>query len=284
MRAVAAFGVAFAVNGLAQATGWPGTTRGMADWTTPQTRGSAMAAFSTCYQVGGFVAVWFAGFLAKVYGWRAAFYGPALVLIAVAVAVLVFFPPAPPQELDPAPPGGVSFDIATTDLSATAPSDYTTRALAAQAIPPGATSYAFDVSVQGDAASEPDETFRVDVTNVVGDVIVGDAQAIGTIVNDDIDRIHDVQGNGATSPIVGATVTVEGVVTASFQGNGGLSGFFLQEEDADADADPNTSEGVFVYCGACPTAVAEGQRVRASGTVSEFFGLTEITASAPTLR
>ena len=181
---------------------------------------------------------------------------------------------------DPAPPGGVSFDIATTDLSATAPSDYTTRALAAQAIPPGATSYAFDVSVQGDAASEPDETFRVDVTNVVGDVIVGDAQAIGTIVNDDIDRIHDVQGNGATSPIVGATVTVEGVVTASFQGNGGLSGFFLQEEDLDADADPQTSEGIFVFCSGCPVAVAEGQRVRATGGVSEFFNMTQVNATS----
>ena len=105
-----AFGVAFAVNGLAQATGWPGTTRGMADWTTPQTRGSAMAVFSTCYQVGGFVAVWFAGFLAKAYGWRAAFYGPALVMIAVAVAVLVFFPSAPAQELAAATPDGAPLD------------------------------------------------------------------------------------------------------------------------------------------------------------------------------
>ena len=30
---------------------------------------------------------------------------------------------------------------------------------------------------------------------------------------------------------------------------------------------------------ACPTAVAEGQRVRATGVVSEFNGMTEITAS-----
>src|SRR5262249_37321159 len=55
--------------------------------------------------------------------------------------------------------------------------------------------------------------------------------------------------------------------------------FFLQEEDADADADPATSEGIFVFCIGCPTAVAEGQRVRATGTVSEFFNMTEITAS-----
>ena len=180
---------------------------------------------------------------------------------------------------DPAPAGGVTFDIATSDVSATAPSDYAAHALTGQSIPAGATSYAFDVTVNGDSASEPDETFRVDVANVTGGVILGDLQAIGAILNDDLDRIHAVQGSGASSPIVGATVTVEGVVTASFQGNGGLSGFFLQEEDADADADPNTSEGVFVFCSACPVAVAEGQRVRATGSVSEFFGMTQVNAT-----
>ena len=41
----------------------------------------------------------------------------------------------------------------------------------------------------------------------------------------------------------------------------------------------STSEGVFVFCNTCPTAVAEGQRVRVTGPVSEFFGATEITAS-----
>ena len=50
-----------------------------------------------------------------------------------------------------------------------------------------------------------------------------------------------------------------------FQGNARLQGFFLQEEDADVDADPATSEGIFVFCSACPTAVAEGQRVRVTG-------------------
>ena len=59
-------------------------------------------------------------------------------------------------------------------------------------------------------------------------------------------------------------MTVEGVVVGDFQaqGSGELRGFFLQEEDADADADPQTSEGIFVFCSACPTAVAEGQRVQ----------------------
>src|SRR4029079_3130878 len=117
------------------------------------------------------------------------------------------------------------------------------------------------------------------VTNVTG-ADVADAQGQGTIQNDDLYKIHDVQGNGPSTPIAGAVVSVEGVVTASFQGSGQLKGFFLQEEDADADADPTTSEGIFVFCSGCSTAVSEGQRVKVTGTVSEFNGLTEISATA----
>jgi len=177
----------------------------------------------------------------------------------------------------PAPAGGVTFDIATANGTAAAPGDYTAKSLTGQTIPAGSSTYTFDVLVNGDTTPETDETFFVNVTNVTN-AIATDGQGLGTIVNDDITRIHDVQGNGAATPIPGSTVTVEGVVTADFQGTN-IQGFFLQEEDADADADPATSEGIFVFCGGCPTPVAEGQRVRATGTVSEFNLLTEITAS-----
>ncbi|HXT21958.1 MAG TPA: ExeM/NucH family extracellular endonuclease, partial [Thermoanaerobaculia bacterium] len=92
-------------------------------------------------------------------------------------------------------------------------------------------------------------------------------------------KIHDVQGNGAVTPMAGNTVAVEGVVVGNYQGNSKLQGFFLEEEDADADADPNTSEGIFVFCSSCPTAVAEGQRVRVLGTAQEFSQMTEIAAT-----
>ncbi len=56
-------------------------------------------------------------------------------------------------------------------------------------------------------------------------------------------KIHDVQGNGAASPLVGQTVAIEGIVVGDFQDgasgtNGDFNGFHIQEEDADADADP----------------------------------------------
>ncbi|HUD43014.1 MAG TPA: ExeM/NucH family extracellular endonuclease [Dokdonella sp.] len=184
---------------------------------------------------------------------------------------------------EPAPSGGVTFDIATADGSAIAPSDYVARALSGQTIPAGSDQYAFAVTVNGDTAVEPDESFYVRVSNVTGAIAVV-AEGVGTIRNDDAPpashRIHQLQGSGASTPIgAGVTVSVEGVVTASHQGGTRLSGFFVQEEDADADSNPATSEGIFVYCGSCPVAVAEGQRVRISGTVSEYFGMTQLNAT-----
>lgn len=96
-----------------------------------------------------------------------------------------------------------------------------------------------------------------------------------------ITRIHDIQGNGSASPIIGSTVTIEAVVIGDYQGPAAteLRGFFIQEEDADVDADPMTSEGIFVFCSACPDAVNVGDIVRVTGTVSEFFDMTQITAA-----
>jgi sugar phosphate permease len=88
------FGVFFCLNGFAQSTGWPGTTRAMAEWTTLENRGTVMAFWATCYQVGGIVATALAAWLLR-FGWRAAFYGPALWLAAVAVLVLVLLRPGP---------------------------------------------------------------------------------------------------------------------------------------------------------------------------------------------
>ncbi len=84
------FGALFFVNGLAQSTGWPGTTSAMAEWTTRQNRGTVMAFWCTCYQVGSIVASDVAGYLARRYGWRAAFFGPSLWMLGVALLILLF--------------------------------------------------------------------------------------------------------------------------------------------------------------------------------------------------
>ncbi len=90
--------------------------------------------------------------------------------------------------------------------------------------------------------------------------------------------IHEVQGSGTSSPLAGTSVIVEGVVVGDFQGPSSLNGFFLQEEDGHADADPATSEGVFVFDSGSGVAVSAGDVVRVTGTVVEFNSLTEISA------
>jgi uncharacterized protein (TIGR03437 family) len=86
---------------------------------------------------------------------------------------------------EPAQAGGVTFDIATADGTATvANSDYVARSLPAQTIPAGQSSYKFDVTVNGDTLVEPDEAFAVNVTNVTGASAL-DGQGQGTIKNDD---------------------------------------------------------------------------------------------------
>ena len=78
--------------------------------------------------------------------------------------------------------------------------------------------------------------------------------------------IHDIQGAGASSPLVGQTVTTTGVVTALR-----TNGFYLQAPDGEADADPATSEGVLVFTNSAPpSAAAVGNRVRVSGSVVEY--------------
>lgn len=84
----------------------------------------------------------------------------------------------------PAPTGGVTFDIATANNTATEPSDYTFNSLTSQTIPAGSSSYSFTVLINGDTDVEPTETFFVNITNVTG-ATVTDGQGQGTIQNDD---------------------------------------------------------------------------------------------------
>jgi len=181
----------------------------------------------------------------------------------------------------PAGPGGVTFDIATQDGTATdADNDYEPNAVTSHTIPADESTYTFSVTVNGDTAVEPDETFSVNVTNVTG-ATVSDGQGVGTIVNDDVTDafIHNIQGSGGTVTGPGP-FGVEAIVVGDYQSSDQLSGFFIQEEDADVDADPATSEGIFVFCSSCPTPVSVGDKVRVTGGASEFFGMSQLTATS----
>ena len=188
----------------------------------------------------------------------------------------------------PARPGGLTFEYSTADGTATAGSDYVAVPPTPATIPEGATSVVVSVLVNGDTVVEPNETFFINIDNA-GGAAVTDGQSLGTIVNDDVTvtPIHDIQGNGNFSPLAGQTVTTRGIVTGRRN-----NGFFLQTADAGADADPATSQGVFVFTGTAPPAdAAIGNELFVTGAVVEFvpaadpgqLSLTEITGPSITL-
>jgi len=93
--------------------------------------------------------------------------------------------------------------------------------------------------------------------------------------------IYTVQGDGLASPLVGSEVAVEGIVVGDFQNNtsldnGNLNGFHVQDPMGDGNA--ATSDGVFIYAPGVMD-IATGEAVRVRGAISEYNGMTEITAS-----
>ncbi|MGW8481833.1 ExeM/NucH family extracellular endonuclease [Microbacterium sp. NPDC055903] len=93
--------------------------------------------------------------------------------------------------------------------------------------------------------------------------------------------IAEVQGTGAESPLSGQTVTVEGVVTADFR-TGGYKGIVIQTQGSggETDATPGASDGVFVYLNALAPTLAIGDLVSVTGSVSEYFGQTQINPAS----
>jgi uncharacterized repeat protein (TIGR01451 family) len=139
-----------------------------------------------------------------------------------------------------APTGGVTFDIATEENTATvADNDYVTRRLLAQTIPAGSSTYTFDVTVNGDLAIEANEAFLVDVTNVSG-ATVADGQGTGTIQNDDsptlsLDDIFQVETDSGTT-------TFTFTVTSSLPAPAGGITFDIATADGAAQDDNPPAE------------------------------------------
>ncbi len=111
-----------------------------------------------------------------------------------------------------------------------------------------------------------------------GTMIDGTNYDCDPIVNPTITKIHDIQGNNASSPMEGAMKRIEGIVVGDFQDTSTeLRGFFVQEEVLDFDIDPTTSEGIFVYDNGFGVDVAIGDIVKVTGTVAEYNNQTQLT-------
>jgi predicted extracellular nuclease len=124
-----------------------------------------------------------------------------------------------------------------------------------------------DVKVFAEGVADLDEPLQ----NMTGDYVF----SFDTLAEPIEVKIHEIQGSGSKVAITDPVI-VEAIVVGDFQNGDQLDGFFIQEEDTDADDDKNTSEGIFVYCPECPTDVAVGDLVEVIGRPEDFFGMTQI--------
>lgn len=118
--------------------------------------------------------------------------------------------------------------------------------------------------VSGDIVGEGNETLRVRLSNPVGNVVIADDEAVGTILNDDLVTlsIGSIQGAGHASSYAGQTVRTAGIVTAVDS-----NGYYIQDG---GDGIAATSDGIFVFTGGAPT-VRVGDALDLTGAVSEFL-------------
>ncbi len=91
-------------------------------------------------------------------------------------------------------------------------------------------------------------------------------------------EIYEIQGEGMTSPYENQQVTTNNNIVTLVSGNG----FFLQTPDSRSDNNPNTSDGIYVYLEQTPE-VQVGDMVNVSGTVKEYYEMTEISSPEVTV-
>ncbi|WP_329174473.1 endonuclease/exonuclease/phosphatase family protein [Streptomyces sp. NBC_01477] len=81
-------------------------------------------------------------------------------------------------------------------------------------------------------------------------------------------KIHDIQGDTRNSPFAGKAITGATGIVTGVRDYGSSRGFWVQ--DPNPDANPRTSEGIFVFTSSSPTVVV-GDSVSVAGTVSQYY-------------
>lgn len=84
------FLICMVLNGAGQSTGWSGLLRIMSNWYEKKERGVVMGWWTTCYVIGGFLAVlyatwWGTNNIFPAFGWKKVFWAPALLLLLITI-------------------------------------------------------------------------------------------------------------------------------------------------------------------------------------------------------
>ncbi|QKQ74692.1 ExeM/NucH family extracellular endonuclease [Nostoc sp. TCL240-02] len=163
----------------------------------------------------------------------------------------------------------VNYNVATGTGQATS-ADYTPTLTGTATIAAGQSFVDITITPVDDLTVEGTETVTLTL-NTTTDYTLGNATATVAIADNDVapTLIHDIQGSGSTAALTG-TQTIEGIVTRAFLGSTKLNGFYVQEEDADADNNAATSEAIFVYDPNGKFTGNIGDKVRITGIAKEF--------------
>ncbi|MEM6842468.1 MAG: Calx-beta domain-containing protein [Bacteroidota bacterium] len=145
----------------------------------------------------------------------------------------------------------VEVDVATSDGTATAGSDYTAVGITTLTFNTGESSKTVDVTVSGDTMLEEDETLTLTLSDNTGLSVITDATGSGTITNDDnaAVTVEDVSENEDDGSIT-FTATLDNAVQGGFT------------------VDVSTADGTATTADSDYTAVT-GQTLTFSGTTGE---------------
>ncbi len=182
--------------------------------------------------------------------------------------------------------GAQTVSLAVTGTGITA-GDYTLSNTTIT-IPNGSITGSVTFTVKDDAFIEGTETATLTISNPSSGITLGATTTQNIVITDNdfapvcsatLTPISSVQGSGLASPLVGQSVAVKGVVIGTYLASTSLRGFYLQ--DLNPDADPATSEGLFVFTSSLtPASVSLGKVLQVSGTVSEFQEQTQISIAS----
>ncbi|MEX2406147.1 MAG: hypothetical protein WD834_02315 [Actinomycetota bacterium] len=146
----------------------------------------------------------------------------------------------------------------------------------------------YEVTVMASTDDEPPQTDACTLTvNVVELDPIGAVQGSVSNAANGLTRrspFAPSSGTGSGSTIVAVRAVVYELTLARTSTGGSLHGFFLQDTDATADDDVNSSDGIFVFLGG--TAMISGpggtytpevgDEIVLAARVSEFFNLTQL--------
>src|SRR5262245_51013127 len=140
----------------------------------------------------------------------------------------------------------VSVDYATADGTALAGSDYAATS-GTVTIPKNQTSGTVAVTVNDDALAEDDETFTLNLTNATGGLVISDAQAIGTIQNDDADPTVSVAAASVVEGDAGTTTLSLPVTLSGASGREVDVDYATSDGTATAGTDYTSTTGTLVF-------------------------------------